>query len=266
LPLIVLESPDDPRIDDYRAVSEPDLARRRGLFVAEGRLVVERLVASQRFTVRSLLLSHAAFAALEPSLSVLPLDVPVFVGPVPLLSAIAGVHIHRGCLALGVRQETPAPEMLHGGGTVLVLESIANADNVGGIFRNAAAFGVGAVFLSPTCCDPLYRKAIRTSMAATLTMPFSRMPEWPSDLGRLASAGYHVVALTPDERAETLSAFAKKARPPRLALMLGAEGEGLSLAAEGFAHARVRIPIGSDVDSLNVAVAAGIALARLVER
>jgi tRNA G18 (ribose-2'-O)-methylase SpoU len=266
LSLIVLEWPDDPRIDDYRAVGEPDLARRRGLFVAEGRFVVERLIASERFGIRSILLSHAAFAAMGPSLSALPPDVAVFVGPVSLLSAIAGVHIHRGCLALGVRPPDLEPRLLLDEATVLVLESIANADNVGGIFRNAAAFGVGGVFLSPACCDPLYRKAIRTSMAATLAVPFARLHDWPSDLRRLESEGFCVVALTPRGRTETLQAFASKPRPAKLALMLGAEGQGLSPAAEAFAHARVGIPIRSSVDSLNVAVAAGIALARLVER
>jgi tRNA G18 (ribose-2'-O)-methylase SpoU len=266
LPAIVLESPNDPRIDDYRAVGEPDLARRRGLFVAEGRLVVERLIASERFRVRSLLLSDAAAAALKPSLSGLPADVPVFVGPVSLLSAVAGVHVHRGCLALGVRPPDIEPDILLDAETVLVLESIANADNVGGIFRNAAAFGVGGVLLSPACCDPLYRKAIRTSMAATLAVPFARLSDWPSALSLLESRGYCVVALTPREPSETLRTFAARVRPAKLALVLGTEGEGLSLTAEAFAHARVRIPIEPGVDSLNVAVAAGIALARLTER
>ena len=143
----------------------------------------------------------------------------------------------------------------------MVLEAVANADNVGGVFRNAAAFGAGAVVLSPTCCDPFYRKAIRTSMGAVLRVPFARAHEWPAAIDRIRAAGFAIVALTPRDPADPLDAFiASRDCPRTLALVAGAEGAGLSEAAETAADRRVRIPISDDVDSLNVAVAVGIAL------
>ena len=130
------------------------------------------------------------------------------------------------------------------------------------MFRNVAAFGADGVLLSPACCDPLYRKAIRTSMGATIRVPFSRIDEWPGGLADLRATGFTVVALTPRRPAQTLDQFAA-GRPARLALLVGTEGAGLSEQAAAFADARVRIPIGEGVDSLNLSVATGIALARL---
>jgi tRNA G18 (ribose-2'-O)-methylase SpoU len=146
--------------------------------------------------------------------------------------------------------------------TMIVLEGVSNADNVGGVFRNAAAFGAGGVLLSPTCCDPLYRKAIRTSMGSSLRVPFTRAgdQDWPGVLTRVRAAGFTIVALTPREPAETLDAFAARPRASRVALMVGTEGAGLTPAVEATADHRVRIPIGDRVDSLNLAVAVGIAL------
>ena len=151
-------------------------------------------------------------------------------------------------------------------GVVLVLEGVSNADNVGGVFRNAAAFGVRGVLLSPTCCDPLYRKAIRTSMGAVLRVPFARLDDWPAGLTPMRGAGFTIAALTPRAPSETLDAFAARPRPERLALLVGTEGAGLTLAAESAADHRVRIPIDERVDSLNVAVAVGIALYALSRR
>jgi tRNA G18 (ribose-2'-O)-methylase SpoU len=159
--------------------------------------------------------------------------------------------------------ELSCEKLTAGARTLVVLEGVANADNVGGVFRNAAAFGVDAVLLSPTCCDPLYRKAIRTSMAATLTVPFARVEPWPDKLRALRDAGYLIVALTPAADAESLATFARVAGGVRLALVFGSEGIGLSSAVQQFAHRRVRIPIRSEVDSLNLAVAAGIVLSWL---
>ena len=146
---------------------------------------------------------------------------------------------------------------------MVLLEGVTNADNVGAVFRNAAAFAAGAVLLTPACCDPLYRKAIRTSMAATLRVPYARIDDWPGALARVRSLGFQIVALTPREPAEDLERFVERGRPERLLLMVGTEGEGLSAAAEADADVRVRIPIDATVDSLNLGVAAGIALYRL---
>lgn len=252
---------DDPRIAWYRDVRDPELARARGLFVAEGRLVVQRLIEGGRHTVESLLVSDRALDSLSLALRRLPDDVPVYVCDVPGLSAIAGYHVHRGCLALAHRADDLAvSELAAAARRIVILEGVGDADNVGGIFRNAAAFDVDAVLLSPTCCDPLYRKAIRTSMAATLRVPFARIEEWPAGLSSIREAGFTLVALTPRKPSEDLAAFAARARPQKVALLLGTEGAGLTPEAETAADVRVRIPIGEEIDSLNVAVAAGIAL------
>jgi tRNA G18 (ribose-2'-O)-methylase SpoU len=138
-----------------------------------------------------------------------------------------------------------------------------NADNVGGVFRNAAAFGADAVLLGPKCCDPLYRKAIRTSMAATLRVPFAKLDAWPTALSQIRARGFLLAALTPREDAVHLAAFARQYRGDRLAILVGAEGDGLTTEAEREADTRVCIPIRREVDSLNLAVATGIALAWL---
>jgi tRNA G18 (ribose-2'-O)-methylase SpoU len=265
MPVVHLESLDDPRIVEYRALSDPELARSRGWFVVEGRLVLRRLLEDGHFGIRSVLLSPAARRAVEPLLDRLGSELPVYVCRARDFLNITGFNIHRGCLAL---VERPADRsirgVLHGARTVVALEAVANADNIGGVFRNAAAFGVDAVLLSPTCCDPLYRKAIRTSMAATLRVPFARFEQWPQGLASLRDQGFTIAALTARHGAQPLEAFAAAKRPDRLALLVGAEGTGLSDEAISFADTEVHIPIRPDVDSLNLAVAAGIALSRLV--
>jgi tRNA G18 (ribose-2'-O)-methylase SpoU len=146
---------------------------------------------------------------------------------------------------------------------VIALEAVANADNGGGVFRNAAAFGADAVLLRPSCCDPLYRKAIRTSMAATLRVPFARIQNWPRGLEVLAARRFSVVGLSP--RAGRSIDDDAVGRSERLALLVGNEGAGLTAEAERRAHYLVRIPIRREVDSLNLAVATGIALSRLTK-
>ena len=257
---------DDPRVAGYRRLRDGELMRSRGLFVAEGRLIVRRVVESDRFRVQSVLVNDAALHDLESVIAGLGADVPTFVSGAKELAEIAGYHVHRGCLAL-VHRPPPMPVgALVAAATILVvLEGVSNADNVGGIFRNAAAFGADGVLLSPTCCDPLYRKAIRTSMGATLRMPFAcaGADDWPRVLTRVKTYGFTIVALTPREPSETLEAFAARPRAPRIALILGTEGAGLTPPLEVAADYRVRIPISDSVDSLNVAVAAGIALREL---
>ena len=240
------------------------MIRARGLFVAEGRLVVRRLIDEHRFGVRSLLLSDTARGDLEPWLARLDPEVPVYICAVDHFLDMPGLDIHRGCLALVQRPPaSPLDDILRDARLVVALEDVANADNVGGVFRNVAAFGADAVLLSPSCCDPFYRKAIRTSMAATLRVPFVRIDAWPEGLSDLRARVFTLVALTPREPAQALDAFALDTRPDRLVLLVGAEGAGLSPAAERAAHVRVRIPVRPAVDSLNLAVASGIALSRL---
>jgi tRNA G18 (ribose-2'-O)-methylase SpoU len=258
---IVLETADDPRVADYRDLRDAELIRTRGQFVAEGRLVVQRLIEDGRYSIRSLLLSTTTYEALRPWLSRLDPSVPIYVCPVTSFLEIIGFDLHRGCLALVERPPLASvADVLVQAQLVVVLEDVANADNVGGVFRSAAAFGAGAVLLSPGCCDPLYRKAVRTSMAATLTVPFSRLADWPAGLGAIRARGFAMVALTPGEPAMPLDDFVRGNRPDRIALLLGSEAVGLTAEVEAMADCRVRIPIRREVDSLNLSVAAGIAM------
>ena len=259
---------DDPRLDDFRIVSDPALMRDRGLFVAEGRLAVARLLAS-RFRARALLVIDNALEGLEPALA----DggngrgLDVYVADSAQLRLVTGFRFHRGCLALGERARPEA----NGGGLpavapgrpLVVLEGVSDPDNVGSIFRNAAAFGAAGVVLSPSCADPLYRKAIRTSMGTTLQLPFRVAGAWPGILERVRDAGARIVALTPLEPATEIEAFVRRGCAAGVAVLLGNEGQGVSRAALDLCDERVRIDIQPAVDSLNVANAAAIALQRI---
>ena len=247
----------DPRLDDYRNVPDADLLARRGIFVAEGRLVVRRLLISSRFATRSVLVTPTAHEALKDLLD--DRDVPVFVVPQTLLNDITGFNIHRGCLAIGVRGAELDWRTLPAHSPLVVVERVANADNIGAIFRNAAAFGAAGVLLERSCTDPLYRKAIRTSMGAALSVPFARLEPWPDLLDALRREGITLIALTPGA-ADTIDAVARTVRGHRVALLVGHEGDGLSAAAIAACHHLARIPIADGVDSLNVATAAGIGL------
>jgi tRNA G18 (ribose-2'-O)-methylase SpoU len=265
--VVVIDGPDDPRVAEYRDITDHNRLVAHGLFVAEGRLVVERLI-DDGVQIRSLLLNRAALDALRPHLEQLGPQTTTFICATEDFEQITGYNIHRGCLALA---ERPAPRLLDDvlvrARSLVLLEDVGNADNIGSVFRNAAAFDAGAVILSHGCVDPLYRKAIRTSMAATLRVPFVYVPFpdlWTAALTRVRVAGFQLVAMTLREDALDLRAFAASGqRSARTALLLGAEGPGLSADSEALADVRVRIPIQSAVDSLNVGVACGIALYEL---
>jgi len=258
---IRIDSSRDPRVGAYRNLRDRHLIARRGLFVAEGRLIVRRVIESGRFVVRSLLLGDASRRALDDALSLLPAQVPVYVCAVEQLADLTGFNLHRGCLALVDRLPVrTVHDVIRDAKTVIVLDSVSNADNVGGVFRSAAAFGVDAVLLSPGCCDPLYRKAIRTSMGAALLVPFSRVDPWPLGLLHLREHGFSLVALTVSDASVSLDAYVAGDRPERVAVIVGAECSGLGAEVEALADSRVRIPIRRHVDSLNLSVAAGIAL------
>ena len=267
MPVIPVDDVEDVRLADYRTVSDPLLLRERGVFVAESRLVVRELLAHARFETRSLLVTEAALESLGDLLEVRDDDLPIYVGARQFLFCIAGFDVHRGCLALGIRPARSAdvslPE-LPAARRVVVLEDVGNPDNIGGIFRNALAFGAECVLLSPRCCDPLYRKAIRVSIGATLSLAFGYVDDWPEGLERVRAAGLTLVALTPDATATDIADVASR-QPQRVALLLGTEGPGLSGAAKARADVRVRIPLAPGIDSLNVATAAGIALYRFAD-
>jgi tRNA G18 (ribose-2'-O)-methylase SpoU len=261
----IIEDPADPRVADYRDAREEHPRRGAGLFLAEGRLVVRRLLQASRFRARSLLLTERALDDLRGVIGERETAL-VYVASTPVIRSIMGFKFHRGCLALGEREPSAPVETVTAPGgprVVLALEALADPENVGAAFRNAAAFGVAGILLSPGCADPLYRKAIRVSMGATLSTPFVRVA-WPAGLGALRAAGYTLVALTPDRGAEAIGRLAERGLPSRrLALLVGSEGTGLSERARAAADLCVRIPMAPGVDSLNVATASGIALHRL---
>lgn len=260
-----IDSLTDERVAQYAHVADPAWLADHGLFVAEGRLVVRRLLEMHRFSVESVLVTPAALAALGSALAAEPDSLPVYVCEQQVMNDLAGFNFHRGCLAMAKRPIDAVPlDRFAGAQRLLALEGVSNPDNVGGLFRVAAAFGAGGVLLDQRSGDPLYRKAIRTSMGASLMVPFLRSGSWIDDLRWLQRSQHKLVALTPEASATPLSAFAATVQPEQpLVLMLGAEEPGLTAAALGIADARVRIPISADVDSLNVVVAAGIALATL---
>ncbi|MCK0196258.1 RNA methyltransferase [Ancylobacter sp. 6x-1] len=258
--LIPISSFDDPRIEPYHAIRERDLVGRAGRFIVEGRTVMDvALSPRNRFRIGSLLMAESRAGALDPLLAQAPDDLPVYVAPQSVLDGITGFHIHRGLLGIGNRGEDPDADTLLASlpehATILVLGGITNHDNVGGIFRNAAAFGADAVLLDTASCDPLYRKAIRVSVGGALMVPFARGGAIDHLLDRVLAHGFTPLALTPAGSTPLIDS-----RPPaRTALLLGAEGPGLP-ARIMERSLTVRIPMSGDFDSLNVATAAGIAL------
>ena len=259
MPVMRIQRPEDPRLHDYRNVRDPELLRRRRQFVAEGRVVVGRLLESG-YRVVSLLLSEQSLASLQDRLGRIP-DLPVYVASTDALESIVGFNLHRGCLALAECPPSRDPiEVAAGADLLLVLEGVTDPDNVGSAFRNAAAFGAGGVLLSPTCCDPLYRKAVRTSMGSILRVPYARVENWPWALAALKAEGFVLVALTPKDHAIDLSACARQQPRQKMALLVGTEGPGLTADAESMVDVCVRIPTRPEIDSLNLATATGIAL------
>jgi tRNA G18 (ribose-2'-O)-methylase SpoU len=257
-----VEDPEDPRLVDYREIRDAERRRRSGTFIAEGRQVVRRLLAAGRYRARSALVTPPALAALGAALTAA--EVPTYLVRQDIVKAIVGIEFHHGCLAVGERGPEQTPQAILAETrreTVVVLEDLGDASNVGAIFRNALAFGVGAVFLSPGTADPLYRKAIRVSAGAAVALPFARLAEWPRDLQHLRDAGYSVLALTPRPEAVDICALGSRhPRPARFALLLGTEGRGLSADALAVADLHVRIPMAPEMDSLNVATAGAVAL------
>ncbi len=251
---------DDPRLAPYRAVRDRDLAGRPGRFVAEGTVVVRTLLSDRcRFRPDSILIAAHRLDAEADLLAAAPPDVPVYVAGREVLDAVVGFSIHRGLLAIGIRVPEPAVAALlpppGRPALVLGLVGIANHDNVGGLFRNAAAFGADAVVLDGASCDPLYRKAIRVSVGAALTVPFRRGGSEDAMVADLVAAGFEPVALGPRGEARV----DRMAWPSRTALLVGAEGPGLPAALLGRLRS-ARIAMAPGFDSLNVATAAGIAL------
>ena len=270
--VVAVDSADDPRLGDFTGLT--DVAARRvrepeeGMFIAESALVIERAV-SAGYRPRSLLTSPKWLDQLEgqPGLE----DVTVYVATEDVLRAVTGYRVHRGALASMTRRALPdLPGMLSVLDRVVILEDIVDHTNVGAIFRNAAALGVQGVIVSPRCADPLYRRSVRVSMGSVFALPWTRATCWPDDLDVIKEKGFALWALTPDPDSVTLDQVRSSASvvgvdpaigtsSPKWALMFGTEGAGLSSEALARADARVRIPMHSGVDSLNVAAAAAVA-------
>lgn len=262
--ILRVTDPEDPRIAAYRNVRERDLVGRQGLFIAEGKVVLNVLAGAGSFAPLSMLVLENRLAGLSDLIGRMPVGMPVYVAESAVMDAIAGFHMHRGVLAIGRRNDPPRADdllaTLPSSALVLVLVGVSNHDNVGAIFRNAAAFGADAVFLDRTCCDPLYRKAIRVSVGGVFRVPFARFDDTSAFAASLASAGFRTLALSPSGATD----ISELRRPERAALFLGAEGEGLpeTLLAS---METVRIAIAPGFDSLNVAATSAIALHRLAD-
>ena len=250
-----------PELRDYQGLT--DVALRRvsepagGLYIAESAKVIGRALAAGH-RPRSVLLQEQWLPDIEPLLA--EHDVPVFVGDSALLQSLTGFEMHRGAIAAMHRPAlVPVAELLRDARRVVVLENIVDHTNVGAIFRSVAGLGADAVLVTPRCADPLYRRSVRVSMGTVLQVPWTRLPEWPEGADVLRDAGFHLAALALADDAVSLPEFAASA-PDKVAIMLGAEGDGLSREALRNADTIVTIPMLHGVDSLNVASASAVAL------
>lgn len=260
---IIVSDPADPRIAAFRDIRERDLTGREGLFIAEGEVVVRVLTShASRCRVRALLLAEKRAQGLADVIAGLLDQTPVYIASQAVLDRIAGFPLHRGILALGEK-----PEVLTLDASIrdpqrkdafVVAAGIGNHDNMGGLFRNAAAFGARAVLLDQTCCDPFYRKAIRVSAGAVLRTPFATGDSALTLVETLEAAGVEVLALTPS--ATTRLADYRRNGP--VAVVLGSEGPGLPPEVIGRCTA-VGIPMAGGFDSLNVATTSAVALHHL---
>jgi tRNA G18 (ribose-2'-O)-methylase SpoU len=287
--LIPIDDPNDPRLNDYTSLTDVELRRRRepaeGLFIAEGEKVIRR-ARHAGFRMRSMLLSAKWVDVMRDVIDEVP--APVYAVSPELAEQVTGYHVHRGALASMQRRPLPTPdELLVAAGRIVIMEAvndhtdigamlslslqqrarqrriaifedIVDHANLGAAFRNAAALGVDAVFLTPRCADPLYRRAVKVSMGAVFAVPYTRLESWPQDADVFRKHGFVLAALCLSERSITLDELSDR-HYEKLALMLGTEGEGLSAGALRAADEHVRIPMDAGVDSLNVAAASAVA-------
>jgi len=264
--IVPIQDPTDERVGDFLGLSDPERRRRverpssidEGFFVVEGPLVVRRLLASD-YRVRALLVTDRGLRSLDGALDLV--DVPVYLATQAAVDAIGGFNFHRGALASADRRPLPdLATLAHDADLAVMIEGVNDHENLGALFRNAAAFGAGAVVLDPTTADPLYRRSTRVSMGNVLTLPYGRAQEWPGAIARLQGLGFQVLALTPSVEADDIRSVAVRARQ---AVLVGAEGPGLSAAALAAADRRIRVTMAPGVDSLNVATAAAVVLHHL---
>jgi len=262
-----IEDPTDRRVALYRGLRDADLRRTveadHGVFVAEGLRTVSVLLESSWPVISILLTANRAASAGGLISTAEQRGASAYVAGADVFDAVAGFHVHRGVLALAERVPSRDPQrLLQEADALVVVEGVNDHENIGSIFRNAAALGADAVLMDPTCCDPLYRRSLRVSLGNVLRVPFTRLAPWPEGLSKLKEAGFDFIALDP----RSPVALHSVAPTRKLAVMVGSEGGGLSEAARTYVDHTVRIPMARGVDSLNVATALAIALDRLVER
>lgn len=251
--VIEIDNPLDPRLADYRGLRERGKESDE-FFIVEGLTTIERLLTST-YPVRSLLLTPATYARLAARLGA----ATVYVMPEEAMSSVAGVNLHRGAVASATRLPTPSLETVIPRSTrIVVLEGINDHENLGAIARTARGLGADALVLDRTCADPFYRRSVRVSMGELLHLPIVRCASLTTAFDDLASSGFEIWALTPAPNAVDIFTLAT---PPKWAVVVGAEGRGLS-AATLAACTNVRIPMRNGVDSLNVGHAVAVALAR----
>ncbi|MGL4304713.1 MAG: TrmH family RNA methyltransferase [Mycobacteriaceae bacterium] len=256
--VVDIEDVNDPRVDNFRDLNSsdrrPDLPGGKGLVIAEGVLVVQRMLRS-RFTPQGLLGVDRRLSELSSELA--GLDMPFYRASADVMAKIVGFHLNRGVLAAAPRPiDCDAAELLATANTVAVLEGVNDHENLGALFRNAAGLGVDAVLFGQGCADPLYRRSVRVSMGHVLRVPFARIEDWPSGLSLLSGKGFQLIALTPSPKAVPLP---EAITGNKVALMFGAEGPGLTEQAMHAADILARIPMSEGTDSLNVATAAAMA-------
>jgi tRNA G18 (ribose-2'-O)-methylase SpoU len=256
-----VDDPADPRLDDFRDLNSvdrrPDLPTGKGLVIAEGVLVVQRMLAS-RFTPRAMLGTGRRLGELAADLH--RSDAPFYRADAEVMAAVIGFHLNRGVLASASRPtELTVAQVIDGARTIAVLEGVNDHENLGSIFRNAAGLDVDAVVFGTGCADPLYRRSVRVSMGHALLVPYAWAPNWPAELETLRDNGFHVLAMTPDPDAATLAEAMPAAADAKVAILVGAEGPGLTERAMRASDIRVRIPMSRGTDSLNVATAAALA-------
>ncbi|MGP4053844.1 TrmH family RNA methyltransferase [Mycobacterium sp. 4D054] len=259
--VIDVSDPSDPRLDDFRDLNSvdrrPDLPSGKGLVIAEGVLVVQRMLAS-RFVPRALLGTDRRLAELGADLD--GIGAPFYRASAEVMAEAVGFHLNRGVLASASRApDLTVPEVLAGARTVAVLEGVNDHENLGSVFRNAAGLGVDAVVFGSGCADPLYRRAVRVSMGHALLVPFAKAGHWPGDLELLRQSGFRLLAMTPDPEVQTLAEAMSGLAEQRVAILVGAEGPGLKEHTMQASDVRVRIPMSRGTDSLNVATAAALA-------
>lgn len=264
--LLHLSDPADPRLDDYRDLTDVALRRVRepagGLYIAESEKVIARAVAAGH-RPRSVMVQQRWVEGIRAIMA--DVDVPVYVVPDEIAEQVAGFAVHRGALAAMHRPELPrVSSVIADARTVLVLEDIGDHTNVGAAFRAAAGIGADAVLVTPRCADPLYRRSVRVSMGTVFQVPWTRIDDEDRAVDDLRAAGFTLAALALRDDAVSLRDFAAD-RPERVALLLGSEGDGLSAATLERADAVVTIPMRGGVDSLNVASAAAVALWALTD-